>query len=652
MKRIPFRLEDTQEYQDLLRQQEETSLEALQAILPSPDERQAVVNPQGVYEPLEPMRFYSGAVGDPSLLNQPMLRGMAAARRGLGVGADLASQVFLEPAVDLSAPMQASMQSRGVRGQMPDVAPDVMASMSPGQQASYQAMQALTDPARMVPTAVEMMAPTPFEVAMASTGVLAPVAGVSKMARGVGKAVDAAVDAVKAAKLNPSTVPVPARPANVVKTVKREGGITINPYTGEMPDTGVIVGRYANMDARTVEIPVKNFNQRVVSKFYLDNQKELAKPGRYVGIWNDPDSGNVYLDISRRFTGGKPDEAVNPALARRQAVKFGEAQAPNLQEPGKGQKAAYDVGSQETIPIGNVYQFVQTPEFQQRMDEMLTVGSAVMDRAGSKPWWSLQGGEMARVYGTERLPRVAGYVASTSPSTDPVENVRRATEYIRRDIQGEPIIQPNYRRPETAMTTPGKMLGMEGGLIPNLERVSEGRPEQIRKDKVNDMFHALMGKDVGVYDRHWAKLVEDPARGIYAETAPNIVEGAMDGAPELYAWIDNAVRDGAKRNGMPVSEYSARIWEGIRETIRSKGVLYGTKYRAEAIPEYGGGIDEIFSQLVKAKAKHLKLSVAEMERRLRGGDAELLSTLLATPSGFALYRFASGLQPTRASSSE
>jgi len=147
MKRIPFRLEDTQEYQDLLRQQEETSLEALQAILPSPDERQAVVNPQGVYEPLEPMRFYSGAVGDPSLLNQPMLRGMAAARRGLGVGADLASQVFLEPAVDLSAPMQASMQSRGVRGQMPDVAPDVMASMSPGQQASLLA-QALSSASR------------------------------------------------------------------------------------------------------------------------------------------------------------------------------------------------------------------------------------------------------------------------------------------------------------------------------------------------------------------------------------------------------------------------------------------------------------------------------------------------------------------------
>jgi hypothetical protein len=183
MKRISFRLEDTQEYQDLLRQQEETSPEALQALLPSPDARQMVVNPQGVYEPLEPIRFYSGAVGDPALLNQPMLRGMEAARRGLGAGVDLASQVFLEPAVDLSAPMQASMQSRGVRSQMPDVAPDVMASMSPGQQASYQFMQAMNDPAQVVPTAVEMMEPTPFEVAMAGTGVGIPVAGMSKLFR-------------------------------------------------------------------------------------------------------------------------------------------------------------------------------------------------------------------------------------------------------------------------------------------------------------------------------------------------------------------------------------------------------------------------------------------------------------------------------------
>ena len=652
MKRIPFRLEDTQEYQDLLRQQQETSPEALQALLPSPDDRQAVVNPQGVYEPLEPMRFYSGAVGDPSLLNQPMLRGMEAAGRGLRAGADLASQVFLEPAVNVSTPMQEAMQARGVRSQMPEIAPDVMAGMSPGLQASYQAMEAMTDPSSLVPTAVSAMEPTPFEAAMAGTGVGIPVAGMSKAARGVGKAMGAVVDAIKAAKLNPATVPMPARPANVVKTVKRAGGITINPFTGEMPDSGVMVGRYANMDARTVEIPATKFNQRVVSKFYLDNQKELAKPGRYVGIWNDPSSGNVYLDISQRFTGGKPDEAVNPALARRQAVKFGEAQAPNLQEPGKGQKAAYDVGAGEEVPIGNVYQFVQTPEFQQRMDEMLAVGSDVMERAGSKPWWSLRGGAMERVYGAEQLPTVAGYVASTSPSTDPVENVRRASEYMRRDIKGEPVIQPEYRRPATAMTTPGKMLGMEAGLKPNLERVAARRPEQVRKDKVNDMFHALMGKDVGVYDRHWAKLVEDPARGIYAEKAPNIVEGAMDGSPELYAWIDNAVRTGAERNGMPVSEYSARIWEGIRETIRSKGELYGTKYRAEAVPEYSGGIDEIFSQLVKAKAKHLKLSVADMEQRLRSGDAELLSALLATPSGFALYRFASGMQPTRESSSE
>lgn len=183
MKTYRFRLEDTDEYQTFLQQQQETSPEAAQALLPSPDDRQAVVNPQGVYEPLEPMRFYSGAVGDTALLNQPMLRGMEAARRGLGAGADLASQVFLEPAVNVSTPMQEAMQARGVRSQMPEIAPDVMASMSPGLQASYRAMEAMTDPSSLVPTAVSAMEPTPFEVAMAGTGVSVPVAGMSKLFR-------------------------------------------------------------------------------------------------------------------------------------------------------------------------------------------------------------------------------------------------------------------------------------------------------------------------------------------------------------------------------------------------------------------------------------------------------------------------------------
>ena len=185
MKTYRFRLEDTDEYQTFLQQQQETSPEAAQALLPSPDDRQAVVNPQGVYEPLEPIRFYSGAVGDTALLNQPLLRGMEAARRGLGAGADLASQVFLEPMVDLSTPMQASMQARGVQSQMPKIAPDVMASMSPGLQASYQAMEAITDPSQLVPTAVSMseVEPTPFEAAMTMTGVGIPVAGMSKLFR-------------------------------------------------------------------------------------------------------------------------------------------------------------------------------------------------------------------------------------------------------------------------------------------------------------------------------------------------------------------------------------------------------------------------------------------------------------------------------------
>jgi hypothetical protein len=42
--------------------------------------------------------------------------------------------------------------------------------------------------------------------------------------------------------------------------------------------------------------------------------------------------------------------------------------------------------------------------------------------------------------------------------------------------------------------------------------------------------------------------------------------------------------------------------------------------------------------MVAEKAKAWGITVAEMEQRLRNGDAELLTGLLATPIGLAAYR--------------
>lgn len=177
-----------------------------------------------------------------------------------------------------------------------------------------------------------------------------------------------------------------------------------------------------------------------------------------------------------------------------------------------------------------------------------------------------------------------------------------------------------------------------GTYAPNAEKVQAGAPSTITDDKVNDMFHALMGKLVGVFDRHWAKIAEKPEAGIYSDEVINRLAGSMkSGKLEAYPLVENAVRSAAKAAGVDLSKYSAWVWEGIRDTIRKTGKLYGQEHRASAIPETTTGFNEIFEDLVRHKAKHLGVTVEKLEKMLRSGDAELLSTLLATPIGAAAY---------------
>jgi hypothetical protein len=65
------------------------------------------------------------------------------------------------------------------------------------------------------------------------------------------------------------------------------------------------------------------------------------------------------------------------------------------------------------------------------------------------------------------------------------------------------------------------------------------------------------------------------------------------------------------------------------------------------IPEASQGFAGIFDKMVKEKAQAWGISVKEFERRLRRGDAELLTAILATPAGLAAYQqWAEGDQPT------
>jgi hypothetical protein len=314
------------------------------------------------------------------------------------------------------------------------------------------------------------------------------------------------------------------------------------------------------------------------------------------------------------------------------------------------QKAVWDLAGHE-VPVGNFAEFVGSPAFQQRLDDMYAVGDKVMN---GKDWWNLYGSDLERVYGKDRVAPLAGFLASTSPASAPVHNLRSASEYLRRLIAGEPIIQPDFRVPATAVGSlktsmgamapgdfnrPGTRMPMEATRAPNLLKAASGQYAQLGQDKVNDMFHALTGMDVGVFDRRYAKLAEDWDRGLYAESQKDKLIGSMEtGKVSSYALVENALRDGAKRYQMPLSKFSATVWEGIGETIKRTGQLYGMKQQAHSIPEASLGFPGIFGKMVEEKAAAWGISVAELERRLRSGNAELLSALIATPVGTALYR--------------
>ena len=172
--------------------------------------------------------------------------------------------------------------------------------------------------------------------------------------------------------------------------------------------------------------------------------------------------------------------------------------------------------------------------------------------------------------------------------------------------------------------------------MPNAERVAAGRMSEVQSDKVNDMYHALLGQARAVIDRHYAKIAEDPARGIFTGPVANVVESSMKtGKVEAYPLIENAVRTAAKRAGIPLSDYSAWVWEGIRKTIKDTGQLFGQQHRASAIPDTVTGFNEIFTDLVAKKAKHLGISVEALEAKLRSGDAELLAALIGTTATLA-----------------
>jgi hypothetical protein len=401
-------------------------------------------------------------------------------------------------------------------------------------------------------------------------------------------------------------------PEYIASATAQNGGNSVNIPTGGEPVDGLMMGMYRNDDPRNMVV-TGQMSPQDAEAFFKTNKKALQGEDKYFGTWFSPDDGKTYLDVSRRF---EPDQV-------RKATKFGER---------TGQIAGFNRGTFETFPVGNWDEFVQGDEFAGRMDEMAKYGGQFLDQYPTRQWWDMMGTSIEDTYGPN-TSYMAGTTAATAPNAQPRENLQTSSEYMRRIIKGEPMVQPDWRVGDSGgppmSRTVGTKIGMEDGRKGNLERAGRGEP--LGGPKVESERRAMLGDpDAVVLDRWHARLGEKPQAGVFTE----VEEGTI--SPENYPLLERVFQEEARKQGMTPRDFSADVWTGVRERVRNTGDLYGTPYKASAVRGESKAYADVWTDLLKEKAGFLGISVDEMKARLRSGDANLLSALPAIPGGMAI----------------
>lgn len=387
------------------------------------------------------------------------------------------------------------------------------------------------------------------------------------------------------------------------------GGYSVNIPTGDIPSEGLMMGLYKNTDPRNKVLD--KLTKKDIEQQYLINKKALDQTDNYFGTWLEPETSKTYLDVSKRF---EPKEL-------RKAVKFGER---------TNQIAGYNVGKGETFPVGNWSDFIRSPEYNQRLSELNQSGVEYLKQHPTVNWWDLRGTPLEDLYGKENIPNLAGYLAATSPVSDVPRNARIASEYMRRQISGEPVIQPNFRMPENSVfETVGNMMPMETGRAKNLLAASQGRIEDLQKEKVRNMGKALMGDpNAMVFDRHWANLSEKPSANIFTG-----VEKGVFPSGKQYADLEKIVANQAKEANMTPRDFSANVWTGYRNKAQQEGNVFGQKTAGAGIQGESKSIADTYLSLIKTKAEKLNIPYNEMIKKLKSGEISLLSLMPISVGG-------------------
>lgn len=76
-----------------------------------------------------------------------------------------------------------------------------------------------------------------------------------------------------------------------------DGGATFNPTLSTIPTSGFCYSPYPEL-SKTIQVDNPVQLKKDLDNYLKENKEILSKDNHYIGIWNDPETGIVYLDIS------------------------------------------------------------------------------------------------------------------------------------------------------------------------------------------------------------------------------------------------------------------------------------------------------------------------------------------------------------------
>lgn len=366
---------------------------------------------------------------------------------------------------------------------------------------------------------------------------------------------------------------------DILDYVTANGGVTWDLKRGRTISRGFAVGAHPD---RTEVITDRPLQAADIQAFIERNQDLLRQPNKYVSIWNDPESGATYLDVST-------------VLDRRRALKLAEK---------LGEKAIYDLQAKSEIWLDRVSaarardqdseRFLRSELFRARLRELAQEAAETSD---GRPWWQTADTEIEQTFGYN-TKLFNAIVAATSPGNTVLRNLKIATHFYRQLMQGVPFsLPPGQGHPY-----------FQSAWLPNLERIRRGEP--LSGQKVQEMERALNGvTEAAIFDTWWQRVI---GRGKNFKFTP----------PRRAA-LQAVIKEEAEKLGLSPSEFSARVWVAAIRRAKTQGDLFGQPFKATEKSQEAP-IAAQFRQLLKQVADARGVSVSELMERLRQGDTSLI----------------------------